>query len=90
VELPGVAPANVSLTLEKNVLTVSGSSTCTPPDGMSPLSGDQGNRTYERAFELSDQIERQQIDAEVKNGLLTIRLPKAQIARKQTLSIRQP
>jgi HSP20 family molecular chaperone IbpA len=84
IEMPGVGDADADLTLERGVLTVRGLTKSNVTDGLKPALGDCRPRQFERSFRLSDAIDGQQLEATAKDGILTIRMPKAQhdVARK--------
>jgi HSP20 family molecular chaperone IbpA len=88
VEMPGVDHENVDVSLERNVLTVTGKTSFEVPPGYQPVAGEAGSRIYERSFQLSDDIDRDSIDAEVKNGVLTLTFSKAQRARKTSVAVK--
>ena len=88
VEMPGVDPASVDVSVEKNVLSIVGTANFGAPEGSQLVCGDAGPRRYERSFQLSEDIDRQQIDAEVKNGLLTLTFSKSQHAKKTAIPVR--
>lgn len=88
IEMPGVGDADADLTLEKNVLTVRGLARSQSRDGLKPSLGDCRPRQYERSFRLSDAIDGQQLDAIARDGVLTVRMPKAQHAVARKISVR--
>lgn len=88
VVMPGVAPEQVDVSVERNIVTVQGEATPQIPEGLQRISGDSGRRRYERSFQLSDDIDRSAIDAEMKHGILTLRFPKAQQARKASIPVK--
>jgi HSP20 family molecular chaperone IbpA len=88
VEMPGVDHEHVDVSLERNVLSISGQAVFAVPDGYQPVAGEAGSRIYERSFQLSDDIDRDNIDAEVKNGVLTLKFSKAQRARKTSVAVK--
>lgn len=77
VDVPGVPEGGVELTVEKNVLTLS----AVPADGV--IAGkklaysEYGIGEYRRSFALSDEVDRENISATLKNGVLRITLPKS-------------
>jgi len=75
-EMPGVEPSTLDVTLDKRVLTVSAQSMPNIPQGYALLYGEYQDGNYERAFTLSDQIDGDHIDAEFKDGILRLVLPK--------------
>ena len=87
IEMPGVGDADADLTLEQNVLTVRGSAKSQAFEGLKPAVGDCRPRQYERSFRLSDAIDGQHLEATAKDGVLIVRMPKAQhaVARKITV-----
>jgi len=83
-DMPGVDDKSVDITLEKNVLTINGFVEFTPPEGYRPVYAEYGVGDYERSFVLSNEIDREKIEARVKDGVLSLKLPKVgpAIARK--------
>jgi len=88
VEMPGVSEADADITLEKNVLTVRGLAQSQRAEGLKPALGDCRPRQFDRSFRLSDAIDGQNLDATAKDGLLTIRMPKAQHAVAKKIVVR--
>ncbi len=76
-DTPGVDEDSVDLTLERNVLTLHAHVEPERPEGYSLSYVEYAVGDYERAFTLSDEVDRGKIDAAVKNGVLIITLPKA-------------
>ncbi len=88
IEMPGVGDADADLTLERNVLTVRGVARAHLAEGLRPALGDCRPRQFERSFRLSDAIDGQQLEATVKDGVLTVRMPKAQHAVARKIAVR--
>lgn len=86
-DMPGVDESQVDLSIKNDVLTIRGS--VTPPDWSGYNKGYVEYRVgnYERAFQLSNQIDRSGIEAKVRQGVLRIRLPKAQHAQTQRVTV---
>lgn len=89
VELPGIDPDNVEITVENGLLTISGEKREERKEG------DEGRyhlveRSYgsfSRSFTLPQGIDEEQIDAEFQNGLLTVRIPKAALPQPRRIQI---
>jgi len=84
-DLPGVAKDGLDLRVENNLLTIRGRAAhCAP--------GELLYREYElasffRQFELSDKVDQLNISAELKNGVLTLNLPKAEEAKPRRIDV---
>jgi HSP20 family protein len=82
-DMPGVDPESLNVTLEKRDLTVAARSTAVSPQGYTPVHVEFREGNYERAFNLPDQVDGERIDAVFRDGVLRLTLPKAQTpARK--------
>lgn len=87
-DMPGVAPDAVDITLEKRILTIRGRASVHPHDGYRRAYQEYSEGNYERAFALSEEIDRERIEAEHKNGVLTLRMPKAATAKARKISVK--
>jgi HSP20 family protein len=87
-DMPGVNEKNVDITLEKNVLKIIGLVDPTTPEGLRPLYMEYGTGDYERAFVLSNEIDREKIEADVKDGVLYMKMPKVGPAVKRKIQVK--
>lgn len=88
-EVPGARREDVSLRVDKGVLTVEAGTSCqSPPEKYARTYVGFEPGQYFRAFALSDEIDREKISASVVNGVLTVRLPKAAAARRRRIEIK--
>lgn len=87
-DMPGVAPDGVDITLEKRVLTIRGRASVHSHDGYRRAYQEYGEGDYERSFVLSEEIDREKIEAEHKNGVLMLRMPKATAAKTRKISVK--
>ena len=88
-DMPGVDDKSVDVTLEKDILTIHG--TVTPPqmpEGMSLMYGEYEIGDYRRAFTLSEEVDRENISAVVRNGVLRLTLPKSTQARTRKIAVK--
>jgi HSP20 family protein len=77
-EMPGASPETLNVTLEGRALDASARSTAPAiPPGYGLTYAEYRDGNYERAFTLSDEIDRDHIDAVFKDGVLRLTLPKA-------------
>lgn len=87
VEMPGVGPDDVEVTLEKRVLTIRGRSRAGEPGGLRPVHAEYEPGDYERAFTLSEDFDGDRIEARMKDGVLTLRLPRAEMAQPKAIKV---
>ncbi len=89
VELPGVNKEDVRITLEENLLTIRGEKK------QEKESKDQNyhrmERSYgsfQRSFTLPTSVKADKIDANYRDGILTVTLPKAEEARRKQIEVK--
>jgi HSP20 family molecular chaperone IbpA len=87
-ELPGVDSEDLNITLDKRVLTITGRCRQAHPPGYSASHTEYRIGDYERTFTLSETIDADRIQAEFKDGLLGLKLPKAQPAPAKTINVK--
>ncbi|HME60747.1 MAG TPA: Hsp20/alpha crystallin family protein [Candidatus Binatia bacterium] len=85
-DLPGVAKDGLDLRVENNLLTIRGRAVHCAQGEM--LYGEYQLADFFRQFELSDKVDQQKISAELKHGVLTLNLPKAEEAKPRKIEIR--
>ncbi|NSW53914.1 MAG: Hsp20/alpha crystallin family protein [Anaerolineae bacterium] len=78
VDMPGVTPDNIDITLEKNELKINGYINEMEPEGYSLIYSEYGVGDYERSFVVPNDIDRNKIQAKMKNGVLELRLVRAE------------
>jgi HSP20 family molecular chaperone IbpA len=86
-DVPGADENSVNITLEKNVLSFEAHTSTAAPEGHSLVLSEYGLGDFARSFVLSDQIDRDNIEASVKNGVLRLVLPKAGPAKAQSIKV---
>ncbi len=87
-DMPGVDDKNVSVTLEKGVLSVLGEIEPASVKDRKLAYAEYEIGDYERAFTLSDEIDQDRIEATVKNGVLRLVLPKTETARTRRIPVK--
>ena len=91
-ELPGVSENDVELSFEKNVLTIRGQknpSLDPSKDGeLRVYAAERVSGTFERAIRLPEFVDSEKIGAELRDGLLTVTIPKATAAQPRKIEIK--
>lgn len=76
-DMPGATEESVEITLEKRQLTIRADVEDHAPEGMSALYLEYDVGDWERSFTLSREFDMEKIKAALKDGVLTVTLPKA-------------
>lgn len=87
-DIPGVDESSVDITVEKNILEIYGKVDPDIPQDMRLVISEYGIGDYHRRFTLSDEIDRDRIQATVKNGVLRLILPKSEKAKTRKIEIK--
>jgi len=86
-DMPGVDDKTVDVEMEKNILTISGRVEDGKLKDHTLVFSEYEVGDYERAFTLSDEIDREKIKATVKQGVLRLELPKAEKIKPKKITI---
>jgi len=86
-EMPGVAREAVEIELKDDVLHVQARIDPSKYEGMEPVYTEYNVGHWMRSFALSDRVDREQIGAQLEDGVLTLTLPKAAEARPRRIAI---
>ena len=86
-DMPGVTPDGLDVNLEGDQLTVEGRVRPHEYKGLKPLHVEYGVGGYFRRFTLGEHIDRDGIKAQLKHGVLQLRLPKAERARTRKIAV---
>ena len=84
-DMPGVAEQDVDIHVENHVLTIKGTPAVTQQGDV--LYAEFRPGRFERAFTLSNDIDSEGIKARMKNGVLTVDLPKSAKARARKIEV---
>jgi HSP20 family protein len=87
-DMPGVDERNVSIDLEGSELAIRGTFVPKAPEGFTLTYQEYESGDYERSFTLGETIDRQGIQAVVKDGVLRLTLPKAKEAQPRRIAVR--
>ena len=86
-DMPGVPADGVDVDLEGDELSIEGRVRSGEYDGLKPLYVEYGVGGYYRRFTLGEMIDRDGIKAQMKNGVLVLKLPKAERARARRIAV---
>lgn len=86
-DLPGVAKDQLQLRVEAETLTIEGRLSLSIPEGMKVSHAEVSLPSYRRVFTLSRELDTTRVTAEFKQGLLTLRIPKAEHAQPRKITV---
>jgi HSP20 family protein len=87
-DMPGVSKDRLNVQVDKDTLLVEGDARIEMPPGMEPLYADVRATHYRRSFTLSGELEPDKIEASLKDGVLTVRIPKRAEVRPRKIEVR--
>ena len=85
-DLPGVDKEQLDINVEDRQLTVTGL-VKEPEDRLQPVYTEYGIGGYTRSFKLGDTVDQSKISASLKDGVLTLVLPKADRLKPRKIEI---
>jgi len=85
-DLPGVPKDKLNVRVENNVLTIRGEANHVAPGDA--VYREYGLAHFFRQFELSEKVDQTKISAELKHGVLTLHLPKAEEAKPKRVEVK--
>ena len=86
-DLPGVDEKSVEATVQNRVLTIEGWTNTEKPQGYEELGREFGAGRFRRDFTLPDAVDPGRIQARVKNGVLTVSIPKKDEVKARKIQV---
>ncbi len=86
-EMPGVERKDVNVSLENDVLRVEGRIDFSKYEGMEPVYTEYNVGHYTRSFAISNKVDRDQISAQMEDGVLTLTLPKLKEVQPRRIAV---
>jgi len=87
-DLPGVPKDRLSVQVEADTLTLTGEMDVAMPQGMAATHAEVTLPRYRRSFTLSKELDAEKLSAELKNGVLKLRIGKAAHAQPRKVQIK--
>ena len=87
-DLPGVPKDRLDVQVEADTLTISGDMDVAMPQGMAATHAEVNLPRYRRTFTLSKELDPEKLGAELKNGVLKLRIGKAVHAQPRKVQIK--
>jgi HSP20 family molecular chaperone IbpA len=86
-DLPGVPRDKLELKVEGDTLHVEGTVQPATPDGLEAVYAEVRVPRFRRSFTLSRELDTQRVEANLKDGVLTLPIPKQEHAQPRRISV---
>ncbi|MDD5284789.1 MAG: Hsp20/alpha crystallin family protein [Desulfuromonadaceae bacterium] len=85
-DIPGATKEGLDVNVEKGILTISAPASHTLPG--QPAYREFELASYYRQFTIPESLDHEKAKAEFNNGILTLRVPKAEIAKPKRIEVK--
>jgi len=86
-ELPGVKKEDLDIQVRGDILRIQGKKTISYDDGASVHRRERATGQFDRTLTLPAEVDAAKVAAEYRDGVLTLRLPRAESAKPRTVTI---
>ena len=87
-DMPGVSKDQLEVHIDSDTLNIQGRAAVSTPDGMEALHADIRSTCYQRSFSLSSELDGDRVDASLKDGVLTLSIPKREQFKPRKIDVR--
>jgi len=87
-DMPGVPKDGLDIQVNKDNLSIEGVAAIAMPENMEPLYADISVTRYQRNFSLSSELDATKVDASLKDGVLTLHIPKREELKPRKIEVR--
>jgi len=87
-DMPGVSKDRLEVHIDSDTLSIEGEAVIPMPDDMQAIYADVRSTRYQRSFSLSRELDGEKITANLKDGVLTLRIPKREEHKPRRIEVR--
>jgi HSP20 family protein len=85
--LPGVHPEDLDIQIVNEIVTIAGELKADREEGSNYLLAERPSGRFHRVISLPTPLDASKVEAELENGVLTLRVPKTEEAKPRTIKI---
>lgn len=86
-DMPGISKDRLSVKVDGDTLTIEGDAEIPMPEEMESLYADVRATHYRRSFTLSSEMDAEKVEANLKHGVLTLRIPKREEHKPKKIEV---
>ena len=86
-DMPGVTRERLEIQIDRDTLAIEGKAEIPMPEGLEAIYADVRSTRYQRSFTLSHELDGEKADASLKDGVLTLRIPKREQYQPRTIKV---
>jgi len=86
--VPGLKAEDVQIEILDDILTLRGKVEVVEPEGSGYLVREVGVGDFERSLRLPDPVDATKAEASIRDGILTVRIPKAEVAKPKVIKVK--
>jgi HSP20 family molecular chaperone IbpA len=87
-DMPGVAKDRLEIKADRDSLSIEGNAEITTPENMTAQHTDVTTTVYRRNFTLSSELDNEKAEAELKDGVLKLHIPRRQQYQPRKIEVR--
>lgn len=87
-DLPGVAKDQLSIGVEDRTLSIEAAPDLDMSEDMTAIYADMRSNRFRRSFTLSNELDSEKIDAQLKDGILTLTIPKREELQPRRIEVK--
>ena len=86
-EVPGIVKDDLNVSIQGNYLEINGSRSLDTPEGYKIHRAERGTSTFSRSFTLPNDVDAEKVEANLKDGILYLKVPKYEAAKPNQITI---
>jgi HSP20 family protein len=87
-DMPGVSHERLDIQIDKDTLAIEGKAEIPMPEGLEAIHADIRSTSYQRSFTISHELDGEKADATLKDGILTLHIPKREQYQPRKIEVR--